>query len=92
MERSKFLRAIEIFPGSDIVRKYSFKMINTRDNCALLARENCQLAMDFAVSRDESALLAVVCPIQAAISVLTRGYSAHFQDCFECLSPHETAA
>jgi len=50
MEQSKFLRAIEIFPGSDIVRKYSFKMINTR------------------------------------------GYSAHFQDCFECLSPKENAA
>ena len=92
MEQSRFLRAIEIFPGSDIVRKYSFKTVNTRDNCALLARENRQLAMDFAVSRDESALIAVVCPVQAAISGLTRGYSAYFQDCFECLSPHEIAA
>ena len=43
-------------------------------------------------TRDKSALLAVVCPVQAAISGLTRGYSAHFQDCFECLSPHEMAA
>ena len=92
MEQSNFLRAIELFPGSDTVRKYSFKMINTRDNCALLSRTNHQLAMDFAISRDESALIAVVCPIQAAILGLTRGYSAHFQDCFECLSPHEIAA
>ena len=70
MEQSKFLRAIELFPGSDTVRKYSFKMINTRDNCALLARTNHQLAMDFAISRDKS---------------------AHFQDCFECLSPTKNA-
>ena len=43
-------------------------------------------------TRDKSALLAVVCPIQAAISALTGEKSAHFQDCFECLSPHEIAA
>ena len=92
MEQSKFLRAMELFPGSDIVRKYSFKTMNARDNCALLAKENRQLAMDFAVSRDESALIAVVCPVQAAVLGLTRGYSIHFQDCFECLSPHEIAA
>ena len=43
-------------------------------------------------TRDKSALLAVVCPIQAANSALARGKSAHLQDCFGCLSPHEIAA
>jgi len=71
MEQSKILRATELFPGSDTVRKYSFKMIDTGDNCALLARANHRLAMDFAVSRGES---------------------AHFGDCFECLPPTENAA
>ena len=45
-------------------------------------------------TREESVFLAVVCPIQTAISGLTRGRSAHFQreDCFECLSPQISAA
>ena len=45
-------------------------------------------------TRDKSALLAVVCPIQAAFSAHTRGKSVHFQkeDCFECLPPNEIAA
>ena len=92
MKQSKFLCAKELFPGSDVVRKYTFKTMNTRDNCALLARANHQLSQDFAIIRDESALLAVVCPIQAAKSALARGKSAHLQDCFGCLSPHEIAA
>ena len=73
MKQSYFLRAKEVFLGSDIVRKYTFKAINVRDNYALLAKANHQLAMDFAISRERY---------------------AHFQriDCFECLSPHETAA
>jgi len=39
-------------------------------------------------------LFVVVSPILAAHSALTRGYYALFQgdDCFECLSPHKTAA
>jgi len=44
MERSKFLCALELFPGSDLVRRFSFEAVNTR------------------------------------------GQSAHFQDCFECLA------
>ena len=40
-------------------------------------------------TRDKSALLYVVCLIQTAVKVLTRGKSALFQtqtkDCFECL-------
>ena len=45
-------------------------------------------------TRDKSALLAVVCPIQAALTGLSRGKSAHFaeKDCFECLSPQKSAA
>jgi len=45
----------ELFPGSDIVRRFTFKMIDTRDSYALLARANHQLAMNFATSREESA-------------------------------------
>ena len=44
---------------------------------------------------DKSALLAsmaAVCPVLAATQKLSRGYCAHFHGCFECLSPHETAA
>ena len=71
MEQSKFLRAIKLFLGSDIVRKFSFEMVDTRGNCALFARANHQLSHGFAIAREKS---------------------AHFQDCFECLSLHEIAA
>ena len=54
MEQSLFLRANELFPGSDIVRKYSFKTVYRWDNCALLARTNRQLSHVFAVSREKS--------------------------------------
>lgn len=86
MKQSLFLHTRELFPGSDIVRKYTFKTINARDNCALLARANHQLSQSFVNTRDESAHLAIVCPIQTAIMGLTRGYSAQIQktDCFEC--------
>ena len=92
MKQSCFTGTKELFPGSDIVRKYTFKTVFSRDNCALLARANHQLSQNFAMVWDKSALLATVCPIQIAIAELTRGYSAHFRDCFECLSPHEIAA
>ena len=93
MKQSYFADAKELFPGSDIVRKYTFKAMNPRDNCALLARANHQLSQDFAISRDESALLAIVCPILTAIAESARGYFVHFRkDCFECLSPHGIAA
>lgn len=45
----------ELFPGSDIVRRYTFKMIDTRSQSALLARENRQLADNIAMSGDSSA-------------------------------------
>ena len=45
----------ELFPGSDIVRRYTFKMIDTRGQSALLAKENRQLADNIAMSGDPSA-------------------------------------
>jgi len=65
--------AKELFPGSDIVRKYTFKTMDTRENYALLAEANHLLAHNCVNSREESALFRK-------------------KDCFECLSPHETAA
>ena len=47
----------ELFRGSDIVRRFTFKMIGTRDNYALLARANHQLAMSTANIRERSAHL-----------------------------------
>ena len=55
MKHSEILRAKELFPGSDTVRKYSFKTVITRDNCALLAGANHCLAMIIAISGEESA-------------------------------------
>ena len=94
MEQSIILRAKELFPGSDIMRKFLFMTMNTRDNCALLARTDHLLAKDFTGTRDESALIAATFHVQAAVSGLTRCYSAHLneKDCFECLSPHHIAA
>ena len=56
MKQSKILRTDEVFPGSDIVHKYSFKTMLAGDSCALLARENHNLAMNFANSREQSAI------------------------------------
>lgn len=56
MKQFVVLRSKELFPGSDIIRKYAFKTMNTRDNYALLARTNRQLSQDFAISRDKCAL------------------------------------
>lgn len=53
--QSLFLRTKELFLGSDVVRKYSFKTVNTRDNCALFARANHQLAQNVSDTRDTSA-------------------------------------
>ena len=71
MKQSNLLCVMEVFSGSYIVRRFTFKATDTRDNCAILAVLNHQLAMDPGSSR---------------------GQSAHFQDCFECLSPHKIAA
>jgi hypothetical protein len=55
MKQSVAFRSKELFPGSDIIRKYTFKIMNTRDNYTLLAKANHQLAQAFAVTRDKSA-------------------------------------
>ncbi len=55
MKQSRFLRAKELFPGSDIVRRYSFKTIGRWDHYALLARANHRLAMGFAIRGEKSA-------------------------------------
>lgn len=47
----------EVFRGSDIVRRYTFKALNTGENYALVARENHLLTFGFANSRVESAHL-----------------------------------
>lgn len=41
MNQSLFLCARELFPGSDIVRKYTFKAINTRDKSAQIRKKDC---------------------------------------------------
>lgn len=55
MKQSYFLRTKEVFLGSDIVRKYTFKTIDIRGTYALLAKANHQLAMNFVLSRAKSA-------------------------------------
>ena len=54
MKQSIFLRTKEFFHGNDSVRNFSFKVANTRDSYALLAKANHQLAMSFAISRGKS--------------------------------------
>ena len=56
MKQSEILRMKELFHGSDIVRKFTFRTMNTRDNYALLARANHNLAMNFAIVREKSTL------------------------------------
>jgi len=69
----QYLFCRELYPGSEIVNKRSFRAFDTRD---------------------KSALLAVICPIQTAVSAFARDKSVYFwrKDCFECLSPRKNAA
>ena len=81
----------ELFPGSDVTRKYTFKTM-------------CLGPWSFAsqtvrvCNRDNYALLAMIFPVLSAHFGLLRGKSALFsqtsdqKDCFECLSPHKIAA
>jgi hypothetical protein len=73
MKQSNFTGAAELFPGSDAVRRCSFKTMNIWDSYALLAKANHQLAIKIAILRGKSALF-------------------QRKDCFECLSPHKSAA
>ena len=73
MKQSFYAGIRELFHGSSVVRKYTFKTLNSWDSRALLSRADHQLSQEYTVS----------------------GYKcAHFliTDCFECLSPHNTAA
>ena len=56
MKQSENLRTNELLHRSDIVRKYTFRTKDTRDSYALLARENHNLAMNFALLGEKSAL------------------------------------
>jgi hypothetical protein len=65
----------ELYPGSDVVRRFTRKITDIRDNyalLALLANANDQLTAVFADTREKSALFSK-------------------KDCFECLSPHNIA-
>ena len=94
MKQSYFTGVKEILPGGDALRKHSFRATKTRDCYALLAAQNCQFLVVFALLRVESALLALVNRHLAHGFVMTRGESVHFynQDCFECLLPHTKTA
>lgn len=61
MKQSDFFLSSEVYTDSDIVRKYSFKATGTRGSYALLARENHNLAMNSANSREKSVLLQEDC-------------------------------
>jgi hypothetical protein len=52
----KGLKDSELFPGSDIMLRYTRKMTGTRDSYTLLARANNKLAAVFADTRVKSAL------------------------------------
>jgi hypothetical protein len=56
MKQSEILRKNELFHGSDIMRKYTFKTMDARDSYALFARENHDLAMNFSILGERSAL------------------------------------
>ncbi len=49
----------ELFDGSDIVRRYTFKAADQRGNSALLARANRQLAQGSAVPGEKSAHFSI---------------------------------
>ena len=55
IKQSNILRVKELFPGSEIVRKFSYKMIVVRDSCALLARAYRRLSQVACVFGAESA-------------------------------------
>ena len=57
IRQSRFIRAKELFPGSEVVRMHSFDMIGARDNCALLAIANQRLTQVASVFWAESANL-----------------------------------
>ena len=93
MKQSYFTDVKELFPGSDVVRKYTFKTMRLGDSYAHLAVICPILVALFALLRGESALLAVANRQLAHGFAISREKSALFlkRDCFECLSPHNIA-
>ena len=60
MKQFYWLRMKELFPGSETMRKYSFKtMTEPRDKSALLAVVNRQTARVYSVSRVKSAHFSI---------------------------------
>jgi len=57
MKQSKKSRIDEVFPGSIVVRRFTFKTVNTRDSYAHFAKVNLHLAMGINVLRDKCAYL-----------------------------------
>jgi len=86
MKQSRVLLSKEVFPGSDVVHRFSFRAMDLRDNCALLAVQNHHpgcMGEQFAKQTTSLAMTPAI----------SRGQSAHFWnfssiDCFECLSSH----
>ncbi|MCL2285691.1 MAG: hypothetical protein FWC32_04925 [Firmicutes bacterium] len=78
MKQSYFTGVMELFPGSDVVRKYSFKAMRLGDNYAHLAVICPIRAALFALLRVESALLAVANRQLAHGFVISREKSALF--------------
>lgn len=58
MNNAVFGRCRELFPGSDIVRRYTFKTAALRGQSALLAKFNHMLTATFAAAGEKSALFA----------------------------------
>jgi len=46
---------LDVFLGSDVVRRFTFKTMGAWDSCALLAVSNHQLAMESAYAWEQSA-------------------------------------
>lgn len=55
MKQSVFLRIKEVFRGSGIVRKFAFRTMDTRDNCAHMAKIYRHFVMEFAIIEAKSA-------------------------------------
>ena len=54
MKQLEALSVVEVFHISNLVLRLTFKTMDTRDNCAILAVENHQLAMNLVISRGQS--------------------------------------
>ena len=57
MRQVGFICTEELFEGSDVVRRFTFKTVNTRDSYVDFSGNNCHISMGFGVSRDSCAYL-----------------------------------